>query len=128
MMTPAASALRLSSGPTVPSSSAFISTTCLPCSLAARVTLAAIEHGKHVVLMNAELDGTVGPLLKRKADAAGVIITGCDGDQPGVQLNLYRFVEAIGLRPLVCGNIKGLEDRYRNPTTQAAFAAKWGQT
>jgi predicted homoserine dehydrogenase-like protein len=94
----------------------------------ARVTLAAIEHGKHVVLMNAELDGTVGPLLKRKADAAGVIITGCDGDQPGVQLNLYRFVEAIGLRPLVCGNIKGLEDRYRNPTTQAGFAAKWGQT
>jgi predicted homoserine dehydrogenase-like protein len=94
----------------------------------AQVTLAAIEHGKHVVLMNAELDGTVGPLLKRKADAAGVIITGCDGDQPGVQLNLYRFVKSIGLRPLVCGNIKGLQDRYRNPTTQAGFAKQWGQT
>jgi predicted homoserine dehydrogenase-like protein len=94
----------------------------------AQVTLAAIEHGKHVVLMNAELDGTVGPLLKRKADAAGVVLTGCDGDQPGVQLNLHRFVEAIGLRPLVCGNIKGLQDRYRNPTTQAGFAKRWGQT
>jgi predicted homoserine dehydrogenase-like protein len=94
----------------------------------AQVALAAIEHGKHLVLMNAELDGTVGPLLKRKADAAGVIITGCDGDQPGVQLNLYRFVKSIGLRPLVCGNIKGLQDRYRNPTTQAGFAKQWGQT
>lgn len=94
----------------------------------ARVTLEAIEHGKHVVLMNAELDATVGPLLKVRADAAGVVVTGCDGDQPGVQLNTIRFVEQLGLRPLVAGNIKGLQDRYRNPTTQAGFAKQWGQT
>jgi predicted homoserine dehydrogenase-like protein len=94
----------------------------------ARLTTAAIKHGKHVVSMNAEMDATIGPLLKRYADDAGVILTGCDGDQPGVQLNLYRFVQSIGLTPLVCGNIKGLQDRYRNPTTQAAFAAQWGQT
>src|SRR5690606_3730075 len=94
----------------------------------ARVTMLAIEHGKHMVLMNAELDGTVGPILKEKADRAGVILTGCDGDQPGVQINLLRFVESIGLTPRVCGNIKGLQDRYRNPTTQAGFAKQWGQT
>ena len=35
----------------------------------ARVTLRAIERGKHLVSMNAELDGTVGPLLRRRADA-----------------------------------------------------------
>lgn len=93
----------------------------------AAITLAAIENRKHMVSMNAELDATVGPLLKRKADAAGVIFTGCDGDQPGVQMNLYRFVVSIGLTPLVCGNIKGLQDPYRNPTTQAGFAAQWGQ-
>jgi predicted homoserine dehydrogenase-like protein len=93
----------------------------------AKVTLAAIESGKHVVSMNAELDGTVGPILKRYADRAGVILTGSDGDQPGVQMNLYRFVRSIGLTPLVCGNIKGLQDPYRTPATQAAFAAKWGQ-
>jgi predicted homoserine dehydrogenase-like protein len=87
-----------------------------------------MRHGKHVILMNAELDGTVGPVLKRHADQAGVILTGCDGDQPGVQLNLHRFVTSIGLTPLLCGNIKGLQDRYRNPTTQAGFAKKWGQT
>ncbi|MGB3201582.1 MAG: NAD(P)-dependent oxidoreductase [Nodosilinea sp.] len=94
----------------------------------ARVTLAAIEHKKPMVLMNAELDGTVGPILKVYADRAGVIVTGCDGDQPGVQLNLYRFVKSIGLTPLLCGNIKGLQDRYRNPTTQESFAKQWGQT
>ncbi len=94
----------------------------------AHVTMAAIENRKHMVLMNAELDGTVGPLLKTYADKAGTILTGCDGDQPGVQINLYRFVESIGLRPLLCGNIKGLQDRFRNPTTQEGYAKAWGQT
>ncbi|WP_419898830.1 NAD(P)H-dependent oxidoreductase [Roseomonas sp. USHLN139] len=93
----------------------------------AMITLAAIEHGKDMVSLNAELDGTVGPLLKRRADAAGVIFTGSDGDQPGVQMNLVRFVRSIGLTPLLCGNIKGLQDPYRNPTTQEGFARKWGQ-
>jgi predicted homoserine dehydrogenase-like protein len=94
----------------------------------AHVTTLAIRHGKHMVMMNAELDGTIGPLLKEQADRAGVILTGCDGDQPGVQMNLLRFVTSIGLTPRVCGNIKGLQDRYRNPTTQAGFAKQWGQT
>ncbi|WP_102127671.1 NAD(P)H-dependent oxidoreductase [Deinococcus planocerae] len=93
----------------------------------AQVTLEAIAHGRHMVTMNAELDATVGPLLKRRADAAGVILTAADGDQPGVQANLYRFVKSIGLTPLVCGNIKGLQDPYRTPTTQKAFAERWGQ-
>ncbi|MEO1305078.1 MAG: SAF domain-containing protein [Pseudomonadota bacterium] len=94
----------------------------------AQVTLATIEHGKSMVYMNAELDGTIGPLLKKKADAAGVILSGCDGDQPGVVLNLHRFVTSIGMVPRVLGNIKGMQDRYRNPTTQAAFAKQWQQT
>lgn len=94
----------------------------------AQVTMQAIAGGKHMVLMNAELDATVGPLLRRKADAAGVILSGCDGDQPGVQINLLRFVRSLGLIPRVCGNIKGLQDRYRTPETQAAYARQWGQT
>lgn len=93
----------------------------------AHVVLKAIEHGKHVVVMNAELDGTVGPILKRYADKAGVVFTNADGDQPGVIMNLYRFVKGIGVKPVLCGNIKGLQDPYRNPTTQAEFARKWKQ-
>ncbi len=93
----------------------------------AHVVMEAIAHHKHVVMMNAELDGTIGAILKVYADKAGVILTACDGDQPGVQLNLYRFVKSIGLTPLLCGNIKGLQDPYRNPTTQEGFAKQWGQ-
>ena len=93
----------------------------------AHVALAAIKHRKHVIAMNAELDGTIGPILKMYADRAGVIFTNADGDQPGVIMNLYRFVRGMGVRPVLCGNIKGLQDPYRNPTTQEAFALKWGQ-
>jgi predicted homoserine dehydrogenase-like protein len=93
----------------------------------ARVTLRALERRKHVISMNAELDGTVGPVLATYARNAGVILTACDGDQPGVQMNLYRFVCGIGLTPVLCGNVKGLQDPYRNPTTQKGFAEKWGQ-
>jgi len=93
----------------------------------AQLALEAIQHRKHVVLMNAELDATVGPILKVYADKTGVVFTNADGDQPGVIMNLYRFVKGIGVRPVLCGNIKGLHDPYRNPTTQAEFARRWGQ-
>ena len=77
--------------------------------------------------MNAELDGTIGPILKTYADRSGVVLTNADGDQPGVMMNLFRFVRGIGVRPVLCGNIKGLHDPYRNPTTQEGFARQWGQ-
>ena len=65
-----------------------------------RITMACIEAGKDVVSLNVELDATVGPLLRSKAEAAGVIFSGADGDQPGVTMNLVRHIEAMGLRPL----------------------------
>jgi predicted homoserine dehydrogenase-like protein len=96
--------------------------------LAAQVALDAIDNGKHVVLMNAEVDGTVGWALRQHAARSGVVVTNADGDQPGVTMNLYRFVTGIGIRPVLCGNVKGLHDPYRNPTTQKAFAERWGQS
>jgi predicted homoserine dehydrogenase-like protein len=93
----------------------------------AQVTMAAIENGKHIVLMNAEVDAVIGPILKRYADSAGVVITNTDGDQPGVIMNLYRWVETIGYKPVLAGNIKGLQDHYRTPETQRAFAEQFKQ-
>jgi predicted homoserine dehydrogenase-like protein len=93
----------------------------------AHVALEAFAHGKHVVLMNAELDATLGPILQVYARRHGVMLSACDGDQPGVQINLFRFVSGLGLVPRVMGNIKGLQDPYRTPTTQQAFAERWGQ-
>jgi predicted homoserine dehydrogenase-like protein len=93
----------------------------------ARFALAAIESAKHVVLVNAELDGTLGPALKSRADSAGVVITYTDGDEPGLIVNLSRYVRAIGLEPVLVGNLKGLLDPYRTPETQRSFAAAVGQ-
>jgi predicted homoserine dehydrogenase-like protein len=95
--------------------------------LGAQVALEAFAHGKDVVLMNAELEATIGPILNVHADRHGVIMSACDGDEPGVQLNLYRWVKGLGLQPRVIGNVKGLQDPYRNPTTQKEFAEKWEQ-
>lgn len=92
-----------------------------------RVALEAFRHRKDVVQMNAEIDATVGPILQVYAAKYGVIMSACDGDEPGVQMNLYRWVKGLGLTPRVVGNIKGLQDPYRNPTTQKGFAEKWGQ-
>jgi predicted homoserine dehydrogenase-like protein len=93
----------------------------------ARMVMDAFDNGKHVILMNAELDATIGPILQVYARKAGVILSACDGDQPGVEINLFRYVKGLGLIPRVMGNIKGLQDRYRNPTTQRGFAERWGQ-
>jgi predicted homoserine dehydrogenase-like protein len=95
--------------------------------LGAQVALEAFAQRKHLVLMNAELDATLGPILAVRAAQSGVVVTTCDGDQPAVQINLHRFVTGLGLVPRVMGNIKGLQDRYRTPLTQRAFAEKWGQ-
>ena len=94
----------------------------------ARVVLRAIERQKHIVLFNAVLDATVGPILKTYADRQNVVITYTDGDEPGVATDLYRFVKTIGYRPVAAGNLKGLLDPYRTPETQKAFAERVGQS
>src|SRR5438552_11452308 len=92
-----------------------------------RVILEAFAHGKSVVLMNAEVDATIGPILRVYAKKYGQILSACDGDEPGVQMNLVRWVKGLGLTPRVVGNVKGLQDPYRNPTTQKGWAERWGQ-
>ncbi len=93
----------------------------------AHLALEAFKHGKDVVLLNAEIDATIGPILQTYARKHGVILSACEGDEPGVQMNLVRWVKGLGLIPRVIGNVKGLQDPYRNPTTQKGFAEQWGQ-
>ncbi len=88
----------------------------------AQVILRAIKNKKHVVLINAELDSTLGPILKKKADKKGVMYTQADGDQPAVLMNLYRQVKAWGFKPVMVGNIKSLIDVRRTPETQTKWA------
>ncbi|MCF6296961.1 MAG: hypothetical protein L3J08_03100 [Flavobacteriaceae bacterium] len=92
------------------------------------LTIKAINNKKDILSFNAELDATIGPILKYKADQAGVKYSVAEGDQPGVTMNLYRQVKSMGFKPLLCGNIKGMLDLYRNPTTQEEFAKHWGMS
>lgn len=94
---------------------------------AAHVALEAFDNRKHVVLVNAELDSTLGPILKVYADRAGVVVTNTDGDEPGVAMTLLRYLRSIGLKPVAAGNLKGMIDHYRTPSTQREFAARFHQ-
>lgn len=76
----------------------------------------ALEQGKHLVLMNAEIDLVFGPYLMREAQKKGFVYTSCDGDQHGVITRLVREVQLWGLQVVLAGNIKGFLDRYSNPT------------
>jgi predicted homoserine dehydrogenase-like protein len=93
----------------------------------ANVALEAFKHRKDVILVNAELDATIGPILQVYARKYGATLSASDGDEPGVQMNLYRWVKGLGLIPRVIGTVKGLQDPYRNPTTQKGFAERWQQ-
>ncbi len=93
----------------------------------ATVALEAIRNRKHVILVNAELDSTLGAILSVYAQRAGVVITNIDGDEPGVAMTLLRYLKTLGFRPVGAGNLKGMIDPYRTPETQKDFAAKYDQ-
>ena len=92
-----------------------------------QVCFEAIRNGKHVILLGAEVDASVGPILKTYADRAGVVYSYTDGDEPGVGMNLYRFLDSMGYEPVLMGQLKGFLDRYRNPETQRELATRLGQ-
>lgn len=91
---------------------------------AAPHALLAMERGKHVILMNSELDLMFGPLLHEEARRHGVVCTSCDGDQYGVLKNLIDEIRSWGFELVMAGNIKGFLDRYATPDTIVAEAEK----
>jgi predicted homoserine dehydrogenase-like protein len=78
--------------------------------------LVALEHGKHVVMVNAEADLIFGPYLALLAEENRVVYTSCDGDQPAVIKRLVDELQFWGFELVMAGNIKGYLDRYSNPT------------
>lgn len=91
-----------------------------------RVALEAIAGGSHVVSMNFETDATVGALLGRIADTAGVIYTGSDGDQPGVMVRMMNYVSSLGLDIVAAINCKGFLDTHATPDSIRPWAEKQG--
>ena len=83
---------------------------------AGRFALNALEHGKHLILMNAEIDLIFGPYLMTRAHELGLTYASCDGDQHGVIKRLIDDMCLWGFQPVMGGNMKGFLDRYSNPT------------
>ncbi|NMB09497.1 MAG: NAD(P)-dependent oxidoreductase [Tissierellia bacterium] len=72
----------------------------------AEIALNTILNKKHIIMLNAETDSVIGPILKKFADEAGVIFTGSAGDEPGAVMELYDFADAMGFEILVIGKGK----------------------
>lgn len=82
----------------------------------AKFVLSALEHGKHVILRNSEVDLIFGPYLMKRAHELGLVYTSCDGDQHGTIKRLIDDMRLWGFELVMGGNIKGFLDRYSNPT------------
>lgn len=82
-----------------------------------RFAITALEHRKHLVMMNYEAGLIFGPYLSHLAQEQGMVYTSCDGDQPTVLRHLINELEFMGFELVMAGNIKGYLDRYANPTT-----------
>jgi len=86
--------------------------------------ITALEHGKHLVMMNYEADLMFGPYLLELARRNGKVYTSCDGDQPTVIKGLVDEMQLWGFDLVMAGNIKGYLDRYTNPKLIAPEADK----
>ena len=84
---------------------------------AGQFALTALEHHKHVVMVNAEADLIFGPYLLHRARKNRVVYTSCDGDQPVAITRLIDDLQLWGFELVMAGNIKGYLDRGANPTT-----------
>jgi predicted homoserine dehydrogenase-like protein len=93
--------------------------------VAADFSLTAMEHGKHLVMMNVEADVTIGPYLKAQADRLGVVYSVGAGDEPSSCMELIEFVTALGLDVVAAGKGKNnplkhdaVPDDYREEATR----------
>ncbi|MBZ9817768.1 NAD(P)H-dependent oxidoreductase [Mesorhizobium sp. CA7] len=74
--------------------------------VAADFDLMAMEHGKHLVMMNVEADVTIGCYLKQQADRLGVVYSVGAGDEPSSCMELIEFASALGLGIVAAGKGK----------------------
>ena len=84
-----------------------------------RHALAAIDAGKHVIMVNVEADVLCGAVLANRAAQQGVVYSMAYGDQPAAICELVDWVHACGFE--LCAAGKGMNFappyRYSTPDT-----------
>jgi len=99
----------------------------------------AIANGKHIVMVNVEADAVAGPLLARRAKAAGVVYSLAWGDQPALICEHVDWARAAGFKVISAGkgtryephyhksnpdNVWDILDRYLNITDRNSINPK----
>ncbi len=97
----------------------------------AEIGLTAMEHGKHLVMMNVEADVTIGAFLMREARRLGVVYTLGAGDEPSACMELINFVKSLGYPIVAAGkgknnplNIEATPDAYMAEAKQRNMNAR----
>ena len=80
--------------------------------IGAELSMTAMSHGKHVVMMNVEADVTVGPMLAREAERAGVCYSLGAGDEPSAAMEIIEFVRSLGYPIVAAGKGKNNPLRF----------------
>ncbi|MBV7389712.1 NAD(P)H-dependent oxidoreductase [Enterococcus alishanensis] len=91
----------------------------------AKIALETLIAKKQLVLLNVEIDITIGPLMHKLYQAADLVYTGSDGDEPAATTELFEFAKSMGMEVLVAG--KGKNNKLNvgaNPDTAQAEADK----
>ena len=86
-----------------------------------RYALAAIQYGKHVVMVNVEADALAGPLLARRAQAAGVVYSLAWGDQPALICEQVDWARAAGFKVIAAGKGTRYEPSYHRSTPETVW-------
>jgi predicted homoserine dehydrogenase-like protein len=87
----------------------------------ANISLETLRSKKHLVLLNVEVDITIGSVMYQMFTNAGLIYSGSAGDEPAATLELYEFAKTMGLEVLVAG--KGKNNKL-NPVSNPDVCAE----
>ncbi|MFJ7724863.1 NAD(P)H-dependent oxidoreductase [Neobacillus sp. NPDC097160] len=87
----------------------------------ANISLETLRSKKHLVLLNVEVDITIGSVMYQMFNNAGLVYTGSAGDEPAATLELYEFAKTMGFEVLVAG--KGKNNKL-NPVSNPDVCAE----
>lgn len=84
--------------------------------------LAAIEAGKHIIMVNVEADVLAGPLLAGKARERGVVYSMAYGDQPALVSEMVDWARAAGFTVAAAGKGTKYLPAYHTVTPDDVWA------
>ncbi len=87
-----------------------------------RLCQAAIQHGKHIVMVNVEADALAGPLLARRAREAGVVYSLAWGDQPALICEHVDWARTCGFEVIAAGKGTRYHPSYHQSTPETVWS------